>query len=746
MAQKHVWSFFRAGGFDQVRIQSGADLVHLDELDQKLWVALACPTTGLEFDRRTLDLIDADKDGRIRAPELIAACKWAGAVLRNPDGLVRADGKLALSALDDTHPEGAVILASARQILANLGKADAVEITVADTADTARIFSQTVLNGDGIIPAEAAPDEATRAVVADVIACMGAATDLSGKPGIDQGRLDAFFDELTAFEAWSARGEKEAETLLPLGDGTAAAAAAVREIKSKVDDFFGRCRLAAYDPRAMAALNREEKEYLAIAARDLTITAQEVSPFPLAQVAAGRALPLATGINPAWAAAVARLRTAAVAPLLGDREELTETDWAALLAKLGPFECWSAGKSGAAVEKLGLSRVREILSGGAKESLTARIAEDKALAPQANAIASVDRLLHYQRDLLPLARNFVNFSDFYSRRDKAVFQMGTLYLDTRSCDLCLPVTDPGRHAAMAPLSRAYLAYIDCVRKASGEKQSIVAAFTDGDSDDLMVGRNGVFYDRQGRDWDATIAKIIENPISIRQAFWSPYKKLMRLIEEQVAKRAAAADTAANAKVAGAATAVANADQTKASAPPKPKFEVGTIAALGVAVGGITAALGALLQAFFGLGLWMPLGLIGIVILISGPSMVIAWLKLRQRNLGPLLDANGWAVNAKAKMNVPFGGMLTQVAKLPPGSHRDLSDPYAEPRSPWKTWVVVLIALGALWYFGAFEKIVPNVLPKSGYVERTEKQADEAKAAAAAAAAATNAPAAAPATP
>ena len=89
-----------------------------------------------------------------------------------------------------------------------------------------------------------------------------------------------------------------------------------------------------------------------------------------------------------------------------------------------------------------------------------------------------------------------------------------------------------------------------------------------------------------------------------------------------------------------------------------------VAALGVSVGGITAGMGALLQSFFGLGFWMPLGLVGLVLLISGPSMLIAWLKLRQRNIGPLLDANGWAVNANAMLNVPFGASLTAVASSP----------------------------------------------------------------------------------
>src|SRR5271156_859833 len=85
MATTYNWKFFRAGGFNQVVIGSGADLLNLDQLDQKLWVALACPTTGVEFDKTTLALIDTDKDGRIRVPELIAAARWAGGLLKNPD-------------------------------------------------------------------------------------------------------------------------------------------------------------------------------------------------------------------------------------------------------------------------------------------------------------------------------------------------------------------------------------------------------------------------------------------------------------------------------------------------------------------------------------------------------------------------------------------------------------------------------------------------------------------------------------
>src|ERR1700691_3984095 len=105
----YQWKFFRAGGFNQVQINSGADLTNLDQLDQKLWVALACPTTGVEFDRTTLTLIDTDMDGRVRAPELIAATKWAGGLLKNPDDLLKGSATLRPAAINDTTPEGKLI-------------------------------------------------------------------------------------------------------------------------------------------------------------------------------------------------------------------------------------------------------------------------------------------------------------------------------------------------------------------------------------------------------------------------------------------------------------------------------------------------------------------------------------------------------------------------------------------------------------------------------------------------------------
>jgi hypothetical protein len=95
---KHVWKFVRTGGLDQVRFETAADFLDLGNLDQKLWVALSGPTRGLHFDERTLALVDADGDGRIRTPELIAAVQWACQHLKDPGVLAQGSAALPLSA------------------------------------------------------------------------------------------------------------------------------------------------------------------------------------------------------------------------------------------------------------------------------------------------------------------------------------------------------------------------------------------------------------------------------------------------------------------------------------------------------------------------------------------------------------------------------------------------------------------------------------------------------------------------
>ena len=336
----------------------------------------------------------------------------------------------------------------------------------------------------------------------------------------------------------------------------------------------------------------------------------------------------------------------------------------------------------------------------------------KAAAEAANAAAlaaaqaqykPLEKLLLLSRDFCTLLRNFVSFQDFYAKRGKAllgrgddkdspwaIFQAGTLVIDQRACNLCLRVNDMAKHNAQAPDSGMYLIYCQCTLHATGEKMQIVAAMTVGDIRNLKVGKNALFYDRQGRDWEAEVVKIIDNPISIGQAFWSPYRKLGEWVSGLITKSAAEKEKKSFADMTAKLQTPPAAGQAAQPAPFDVAKFAGIFAAVGLAIGSIGTFLTSLLSEVKDMHAWALLIVPAILIVVSGPSMILAWMKLRKRNLAPLLNANGWAINADAIVSVLFGNTLTDQAQFPIVK---LNDPFAKKGlSKGSKWSIAIAAI------------------------------------------------------
>ncbi len=334
----------------------------------------------------------------------------------------------------------------------------------------------------------------------------------------------------------------------------------------------------------------------------------------------------------------------------------------------------------------------------------AEAANAAALAEAQAVYQPLRKLLLLHRDFYRLLRNFVTLEDFYDRDSSAIasFEAGTLIIDQRACHLCMRVNDPAKHDAQAPLSGMYLIYCNCVNQKTGKAMAIVAAVTQGEVNNLSIGKNAVFYDNDGLDYDATVTKIIDNPISIRQSFWTPYRKFANWVEDKINKSAAEKD----AKAFGDLTAKADA-ATDPNAEKKPAFDIakfaGIFAAIGMALGMIGTALAAVAKGLSGFAWWQLLIVfVCILLVISGPSMIMAWLKLRRRNLAPVLNANGWAINADAIISVIFGRTLTEQVTFP-----IVKAPKLKGEMPsWKKWLiaisVILVIIGIVlcaWYLG-----------------------------------------------
>jgi len=695
----HQWRFFRSGGFDQVRLDRVEDWQHLHELDPKLWAALSCPVKGLEFDSRTLTYLDADKDGRVRIDEVKAAVRWALSMLKHPAVLLSGD-ELPLSAIQDEHEEGRRLLASAKQILTNLAQAEASALSVQDMTDLSRIFPANQFNGDGVITEALTDTETIKQLISTVKTCGWQLPDRSGESGINQATLEQFVAAAKQRLDWL---DAEASVSAVLGDDTAEIYQLVQALDSKVADYFTRCQLAAYDANAAEPLNAALADYSALSKQLLSADSAEASHLPLAKVSAEGQLALTVGVHPHWAARLARLAQLAK-PVWKTAKVISAEKWQQLKDALAPYASWKQAQPDSAVGGLTAEQLRFCLDEGLLADSYALMAQDLSRQAEAEAVLDVDKLVRYQRYLRDLLHNFVNLQSFYNLKQGAIFQNGRLYIDGRSCDLCIEVTDAAKHAKIAGLSGTYLLYVDCVRQGSTEKKSIVAAVTAGDVGNLMAGRNGVYYDASGRDWDATISRIVENPISIREAFFTPYRRIGRMVSEQVQKFAASKDKEIETKSAAGVGDAATVATTAAK--PAAPFDVakfaGIFAAIGLALGALGTALATLVTGFLGLVWWqMPLALLGIVLVISGPAMLLAWFKLRERNLAPILDANGWAVNTKAKLSIAFGTRLTALATLPAGSSRSVTDPY-DQASSWRWLLLVVLLLGVLavlWFTG-----------------------------------------------
>ena len=707
----YKWSFSNVGGTPRVRIETGDDIAHLAELDPKLWTVLSCPVKGLEISDESLGYVDMDGDGKIRINDVVATSQWLTGALKDYDLILRGEGSIDLEQINQENETGRKLYSSAKQILSNLGKEGGV-ITLADTADIAAIFAKTRFNGDGVIIEASADDADEKAAIAAAVATVGGVADRSGEQGVNAEKIEAFYAALSAYAAWC-----DAEVDAPFGADTDAAIAAYDALDAKVKDFFMRSRLAAFSPDSTTSLDVQTSLISAISADNLADRTEQIASYPLARVTGRAEIDLNEPVNPVWTAQFDVLKSIA----LKDKTVLTEEEWNAVGARFAAYTAWKSAKAGAAVEGLGMEAVRDFLAKDKKAALLDLVAKDSALSEEAENITLVDKFLHLMRDFYRLLRNFVTLYDFYDKDKKtlAIFQSGTLIIDQRACHFCMKVMDMAKHNASAATCGMYLLYCDCTSKAGAAKLQIVAAVTVGEVGDLFVGKNAIYYDNDGVEWDAVITKIVDNPISVGQAFWSPYRRMSKTVEDLISKKAAEKDAKmmeqANAKINEAPAAVASppADGSApvdAAAPAaKPPFDIakfaGIFAAIGMALGMIGSALVSLFTGLAALAWWQLLMVfVGLLLMVSGPAMVLAWLKLRRRNIAPLLNANGWAINASSKVSIPFGETLTDVARYP---KMRLKDPFAKTGlAPWKKWCIAIACLAVvsagLWIFNLLE--------------------------------------------
>ena len=657
--------FKNYGGSHQLRIQNAQDLEKIQVLDDAHWAATSVPINSLNCDYAFASYVDTDQNGRIRTDELKVAQAWLFRFLVNRSRLSEGTDVLNLSDIDTSHPEGKKLRVAAELILTNLNLPDAKEISLAQVRDVQSIMASAANNGDGIIPPEATTDPDLVQFIVSIMETVGSALDAGGKPGISEEQLKVFFHEAQGYLAWKAKGEipkgDRTSEVMPWGAETPQAYELVVSLEEKIEQYFTQCAMVRFDERSAAQMQLRQKELEEIDFTDKSMMEARLKNAPLALPNPKGILELEAMLNPLYIERLFELKEKVLKRALGGSvKQLTEKQWDKVKAIFIPYRAWLEGKQGARVEKLGTDRLRTYLDGSYRHRTRELIAKDLAVADDLNQIHNLEKLILYQRWLMELANNFVSFANFYTPQRRSLIEAGILVIDGREMTFTMRVQDRQAHKKIAENSYLYLLYLEVTgRQDKDIKFEIVTAVTSGSAGGLRIGKRGIFFTIDGREWDAEVVDIVENPISPWESVKAPFKQFTGFIRKQIDKFSKSRQVKLEASVAAPSASGITRDLLLGGGI--------AIAALGSSFAYITKALSQVKPVHI---LGMLVGLAAFVLL---PGMIIGFAKIRKRDMSVLLEASAWAVNVHMRLNVTLGRLFTHIPRLPEGARKERRD-------------------------------------------------------------------------
>ncbi|MCO5172126.1 MAG: hypothetical protein M9894_37985 [Planctomycetes bacterium] len=652
------------GGSKQLSVTCESDLAAIDRLDPARWAATSVPIADLQCDPVFLKAVDAQGKGRVRVADVIAARDWAFARLADRRDVGRKSDVLALASLDTAQEPGRLLRKAAEHVLAQVGSPGADRLSLAQVRTFMAGYAGTLANGDGVVCPGLLPEPEAAAYVKDVLAVLPGAKDASGQQGIGTADLARFLEGAEAWLAWRRRGEA-------FDEEARAAAALVDGLAPKVDAFFLLCDLARHQGAPPEAPKLEGEPDAAAIERHLALA-------PLAPPDPAGALRLDDGVNPAYRERLDALRAGAGRVLGAAPGELTRATWAQVRAAFDDLRAWQASRPPEPFERLDVERLKAMLTSPTIERVRHFIALDAAAAGEVAQVQALERLVLHQRWLLELAANVVNFSALYHPERRALVERGSLVIDGRRLELCVKVDDRAAHKKVAADSLIFLVYAAVSGRTGEAPFEVAAPVTTGERGRLRPGKRGLFVDTAGREWDAVVVDLVENPISVREAVLAPFRRVAAFVSKKVedlaGSKLASAESSTQGQLGDKVDGLPEAAPAPAPAAPQPSAFQNTLLVGSVAVAALGSATAYVASAVAKIS---PLELVGglasVVGLIAALSGFLGWLKLRRRDLGLLLEANGWAVNVPLRVTRRAASLFTRTPPFPPGTRRDLRE-------------------------------------------------------------------------
>ena len=727
----------RFGGSTHVRIDTFAQLKEAVSIPETQWVATSAPVASLVSDKRFLELMDTDHNGRIRVDELQAAVHWMATMFEREGGI---DSRAAMLTLTDLTPAADPLKAAALAVLDVVTAGDKSSISLTQVREAETPLRAAGRNGDGIVAPEHLP-VGVRDLGAKIMALFPETKNRADKAGLSPETLATFEKERTAL--LEHLGKQKA--VFVWGDDSLERARRIHAVADKLDEHFLLCRLIASQPdareRLRLAADRIEGLVGNRAAMEAALAALPIAPPDPSGVIAWSTLHRGPSIEllQAFAKEVA-------GPILGQTEHLTEAQWRDMQGKAAAILAWQATFDGSAVA--GAHDMVESVTDDDLKALAAAQQKDLDEKDDLEAIADLERLVLFQRYILDLANSFLAMPDLYTSH-RAMYERGWAVLAGRRYEFSLLVPDVAAHKTHTEQGTTCVIYGKVQEKDGTVAFEVVMPKTRGWSNELSVGKRGVFYDLDNKEFDIVVTHLVRQPVSVMEAALTPFLRIGEFLNKKLESMNAGVDDAVNkqttvlgqkldatkaavtaplvpgAPVAPPATPTPPATPSPAASPaPAAVPPMGNALAMGglavAAVGSSVAFIAAQLKA-------LSVGdLISIVALgflaIAAPSGFVGWLKLRKRNLAQLLEGAGWALNDRLRVTTNLAARVTQTPSRVKGSRLEVVNSPPAPGEPedsdwaWKLGLVVAVIFVVLWQFreplmrvGCHDGQIPNAL-------------------------------------
>ena len=660
--------FRNYGGSYQLAIRDAGDLEAIGKLDEALWAVTSIPIKALTCDKKFSDYLDTDNNGRIRTDEFKAAQQWLFRILKNYTGISQGSGILNFSDINIDIPEGQKLKAAAERILKNINASNREEITLAQVRNSQSIMASSNKNGDGIITSEGVNDTNLSEFITTVIQAVGSLTDASGKEGISQEQLTAFFQQASAFIEWKKKGEipqgKETTEIMVWGNKTPQAFSVLSRLENKIDQYFLQCAMVKFDEQAAVQMKLRQKELDEMDFSNESQMQERLKNAPIAQPHPKGVLDLDGEINSIFVKDLSELQETVLSRFENSATTLSHEQWNAVKTTFAAYRSWIKTKPVSKIENLDIQKVTAYLDCPYGKQVTELIQKDLAVAQDLQQIGTLEKLILYQHCLLELSNNFVSFSNIYDPSIRSLFEAGTLIIDGRKMTFTMRVQDHQAHKKIATDSLLYLLYAEITNRQDKDlKFEIVAAVTSGTTGRLLIGKRGIFIDRDSKEWDAQITDIVVHPISLIESVKAPFQKIGALIAKQGEKLNQKYQT----KI----------EQTVVSGPSPSSAARDILIGGGLAVAALGSSFAYIADKLSKLKyvniLHALIALIVIVIIILIPNIIMGFIRLRKRNLSIILEAADCAVNAHMRLSTSLGMIFTQEPPLPKGSHKQRKD-------------------------------------------------------------------------